>query len=608
MSDGENGNPRHTEMRITTRDGRREVRRVTTDANGEPCDSYTKAAGHSTAARIDKQYRHDGATPLNPDKSSARRDDAATSSAAYYDQSQHIRDAKAAGDHGSATAGSGSNGQATDGSGRPRYVDLNYHHPLEDVLERPWMRELLRWLSEPRTGRKTRIEEMLASFANRNAPLLHRIKYWPVHAFINRVRGSVPRETVRERLGQHVATVRGLVITARSVAEYGLTLPQRFTIPFIVVWNFTNACNLRCKHCYQDSEHQRLPDELSLEEKLDIVDQMGAAYVPMIAFAGGEPAIHKDLLPVLKQCQKHGIHTTLATNGTVLKPKLCAELAESGIKYVEVSLDSVDPARHDSFRGQPGMWEKAVEGMRNVVAQEGMRLGVAMCVHAGNVDEVEDMLQFAVDMGASCFAHFNFIPVGRGLEMIEGDLSPQKREHLLQTLNKWMQSGKIGILSTAPQFGRVCLAHAPVDGLQSCSHVGGGGGSKARVIAKYLGGCGAGRCYVALEPNGDITPCVYIPHRVMGNIRQRRFESICRNNAFWELLCDRDWRTGHCEVCEFKHYCGGCRARGDAYYGELNAPDPGCLFNSHHWEDLLAGIEPKSREQKPRPEASLPVV
>jgi radical SAM protein with 4Fe4S-binding SPASM domain len=99
----------------------------------------------------------------------------------------------------------------------------------------------------------------------------------------------------------------------------------------------------------------------------------------------------------------------------------------------------------------------------------------------------------------------------------------------------------------------------------SCSHAGSGSGAKARVVAKYLGGCGAGRTYVCVEPNGNITPCVYLPHRVMGNVRQKPLMEIFRNSVFWEILNDRSRRLHHCEVCAFKNYCGGCRARADAY-------------------------------------------
>jgi radical SAM protein with 4Fe4S-binding SPASM domain len=291
---------------------------------------------------------------------------------------------------------------------------------------------------------------------------------------------------------------------------------------------------------------------------------------------------------VLRRCQQYHIHTSVATHGATMTPRLAARLAEAGVSYVEVSLDSVHPDRHDAFRGLPGVWQRTVRGMRCVVAQEGLRLGIAMCVHQGNYDEVEDMLRFAVDIGASCLAHFNFIPVGRGLGMTAQDITPQQRERLLHTLNRWMQSGKIGVLSTAPQFGRVCLTHAPVEGVQACSHAGSGSGEKARVVAKYLGACGAGRTYVCLEPNGDITPCVYMPQRVLGHIRRSGFIDIFRDNEFWEVLCDRDRRTHHCAVCEFKNYRGGCRARADAYFGEVSAGDPGCVFNGEHWEVLAA--------------------
>ncbi|MCP4246044.1 MAG: radical SAM protein [bacterium] len=596
------GASQYVGMRITTKDGRRAIRKTLAKRfDGGQYDSRTQAQDNSTAAAIGKIYAHQGAVSQNPNKNSTRTDDGHVNSNGYANQSRFLR------------------GEADPSGLLPqerrkqskKYVDMDYHHPLEDVLDRRYMRKLFGWVSRKRPSGKTMIEEIIESYANPRAPLSHRIKYWLFHKFIDRMKGTVTAETFRERIGEHASTVRGFVITARSVAEFGLTLPQRFTAPLFTVWNFTNLCNLSCKHCYQDAEHQALPDELTLSEKLDLVDQMGAQYVPMIAFAGGEPTISKDLLPVLNRCREHGIHTTLATHGGLMTPKYAAKLAAAGVKYVEISLDSVHPEKHDAFRGQPGMWHRTVTGMRNVVAQEGMRLGVAMCVHQGNFDEVEDMLQFAVDIGAGVFAHFNFIPVGRGLTMVDGDLNPKQREWLLHTLNEWMQSGKIGVISTAPQFGRVCVAHAPTEGKQACSHAGSGGGEKARVIAKYLGGCGAGRDYVCIEPDGNITPCVYLPHRVQGNIRQRKFIDIFRHNEFWELLCDRDRRTHHCEVCEFKHYCGGCRARADAYFGDLNAGDPGCMFNEKHWEGLVeqgVAVEPDDARAFQSPQAAVPEV
>jgi radical SAM protein with 4Fe4S-binding SPASM domain len=475
-------------------------------------------------------------------------------------------------------------GIASPGNGRT--IDLSFHHPVENWIGRYAVRRLLGWLARSRPGRKTFIEEALATYGTRAAPRSQRLAYWPLHRFMDYMRGHTPVETFRQHISEHTPTVRGLVATARSIAEFGLTVPQRFSAPLFAVWNFTNRCNLRCRHCYQNSDARTLADELTLAEKLDLLEQIAAQYIPMIAFAGGEPTISPDLLPVLRRCRHYGLHISVATNGSTLTPRLAAELAEAGARYVEISLDSVHPEKHDAFRGQPGMWHRTVRGMRHVVRQPGLRLGIAICVHQGNFDEVEDMLQFAVDIGASCIAHFNFIPVGRGVAMTDGDLTPRQREWLLRTFNTWMQSGRIGVISTAPQLGRVCLVHSTAGGRQSCSHAGSGSGWKARVVAKYLGGCGAGRTYVCVEPNGNITPCVYMPQRVLGNIRQRSFAEICRHNEFADLLGDRGKLTHHCGVCRFKNYCGGCRARADSYFGAVNAGDPGCLFNEEHWDEL----------------------
>ncbi len=490
---------------------------------------------------------------------------------------------------GSVTSGAQAAGANDPGpSGKSGYaIDLNFRHPLEDWLGRDLVRRLLGVVSRRRPGRPTLLEEILRTYGDLSAPLWQRIKYWPVHRLIDALRGSVPMEVFRRRVSEHSSTVRGLVATARSLAEFGLTVPQRFSAPLFAVWNFTNRCNLRCRHCYQDSRAQPGPDELTLQEKLRLVDELGELYVPMVALAGGEPTISPDLLPVLRRCRQYGMHISVATNGTTMTPRLAADLAEAGARYIEVSLDSVHPDKHDAFRGLPRMWQRTVRGMRYVVAQPGLRLGIAMCVHQGNFEEVEDMLRFAVDIGATCFAHFNFIPVGRGGRMAAGDLNPRQRESLLQTLNRWMQSGRIGVISTAPQLGRVCLVHATSEGRQACSHAGSGAGWKARVVAKYLGGCGAGRTYVCIQPNGDITPCVYMPQRVLGNVRTRRLADIFRANPFWALLCDRSKLTHHCGICRFRSYCGGCRARADSYFGSVNAGDPGCLFNEKHWESIV---------------------
>jgi radical SAM protein with 4Fe4S-binding SPASM domain len=460
-------------------------------------------------------------------------------------------------------------------------------HWLEKLLGHYPVRKLLAYLAKGRPQGDTIIERILYSYHNPQESAWNRLKYWPIHKMIDRIRGGATIESFHQRIAEHRPTVRGIVATMRSVAELGLSQPQRWVMPLFAVWNFTQKCNLRCRHCYQSATPDRQADELNLDEKIRLIDELASHYMAMIAFAGGEPTLSKDLLPVLKRCQHHGMHTSIATHGGTMTPQLAGDLAEAGVRYVEISLDSVHPDKHDAFRGVPGMWQRTVQGMKNVVAEPRLRLGVAMCVHRDNVDEVEQMLQFCETIGAGSFAHFNFIPVGRGKGMIRQDLTPRQRQELLELLQRWMQKGTLGVISTAPQLGRVCLTHAPIDGKVTCSHAGSGSGFKARVVARYLGGCGAGRTYMCIQPNGDVTPCVYLPHRVMGNVRQKPVKDIWLHSETWEVLNDRDRRYGGCATCKYKSYCGGCRARADAYYGDLMGPDPGCVFNQSDWDKIV---------------------
>jgi len=471
---------------------------------------------------------------------------------------------------------------------------LNYSHPLEKWLSYDVVRFLLGKLCADRPGTaKGHLERALLTYGRGDAPLHERVLYWPIHKIIDSMRGTLSREELAAKIGGHRPTLRGIIATARSVAHYGLTVPQRWLNPLFVVWNLTDRCDLKCRHCYQSSTNSTNGQELSLAQKLDLIDQFGRAYGAMIAFAGGEPTLSSHLEPCLARCQQYGIHTTLATHGRLMTEDRCRRLAQLGLRYVEVSLDSVDAPKHDRIRGLSGSWGQSIEGIKNVVAMEGMRAGIAMCVTHDNIGEVDKMIRFAVDLGVSCFAHFNFIPVGRGKDMAHLDITPDQREELLGVLFEWMQSKKIGVISTAPQFGRFCLTHAGAEGLVSCSHAGNGPGSKARVVAKYLGGCGAGRTYACVQPDGAITPCVYMPERKMGNIKEQPFTRIFQTSPWWDLLCNRQEREGNCAVCDYRNYCGGCRARADAYFGRLDQSDPGCVNNRPLWRQLIGSeVEP----------------
>ncbi|MCC6030443.1 MAG: radical SAM protein [Desulfurococcales archaeon] len=376
---------------------------------------------------------------------------------------------------------------------------------------------------------------------------------------------------------------RGVALVFEGIARYGVTVPQKLPSPFLIVWNFTNMCNLRCKHCYQRAD-KPLPDELTLEEKLKLVDQLDKAGVASVALSGGEPTIHPHFLQIVKALSDRGIHAAVATNGWMFADRdFLMRSIKAGLRYIEVSVDSAYPHKHDEFRGVRGSWEKAVKALENIV-KLGVDHAMAVTITKYNLNEVDDILDLAESIGVKRVVFFNFVPVGRGVDIIDADLDPVQREFFMRKIYDEMKKRKMLIVSTAPQFGRVTLQMSSGRSIAP-THFYVGEDLVTRAVAEFVGGCGAGRIYAGIQPNGDVIPCVFLPLPV-GNIRERSFREIWDTSPVFKILRDRSLLKDFCGKCPFKNVCGGCRARAYAYLKDLTAPDPGCIYNLRYWNML----------------------
>jgi len=432
------------------------------------------------------------------------------------------------------------------------------------------------------------IYEALSLYSGQNdLHFLKKLKLLPICAFVELGRMSfhVDRGKMQDYFSQQV-TRRGLSNIIKSVAEYGISKPLKLQAPFLVVWNYTDACNLRCKHCYQGAGKMS-KDELSLDERLNIVDQLADNDVVAIAFSGGEALLRDDFWEVARYASNKGLYLSLATNGTLLTKDVVRRLRDVGVEYFEISLDSVDPAKHDAFRGVNGAWERTVAGIKNVVAQDGAYSCIANTITNENYRELDALVAFSRKLGVDRTLIFNFIPVGRGSDIIDMDLPPEAREHVLQQMYGYLsgQDESFEILTTAPQFSRVCMMNSQ-NGIISLAHFGAAGFSdKVGLLAEYIGGCGAGRMYCAIQPNGIVTPCVFMPIPV-GDLRSESFIDIWKNAEVMQSLRERHDLKEHCGSCDYKNVCGGCRARAYAYFNDIKAPDIGCIYNVRAYNAL----------------------
>ncbi len=348
--------------------------------------------------------------------------------------------------------------------------------------------------------------------------------------FLRRALGF-KRAKVEKLLSDRYA--RNAVLNLVESFEYfGIKKPMSLVAPFLVVWDFTHKCNLRCKHCYSNSGE---PDEgeLTTEQALNVVDQLADAHVTALAFSGGEPLTRKDFFAVAKHASDRGLYVSLASNGTLLNSENVQKLKEAHVNYIDISIDGATAKTHDEFRGVPGAYDRAVAGLKKCIEAD-ICACIATTVGKNNRAELPGIIDLAEELRVERFTYFNFIPAGRGKDYVDQDLSAQEREDVMHYLLNRMSAGcKTTILATAPQLARVAaqcqgdmgtgevtmaLAH-----MQTVKVT-----KKAVPLGEFIGGCGAGRLYCAICPQGDVRPCVFLPVNV-GNLKKRTFEDIWLN-------------------------------------------------------------------------------
>ncbi len=366
---------------------------------------------------------------------------------------------------------------------------------------------------------------------------------------------------------------RGFISVLRGLAEFGVKKPFVPGAPFLVVWDVTYKCNLRCKHCYSTAG-KPWKDELNEKEAMKALKILADAGVTSIAFSGGEPLLRRDFFDLAKTASDYGMYVSLATNGTLLTVENVRKLKELGIGYVQISLDGTKKT-HEEFRGIPGIYEKVIEGIKNCI-KEGLVTCISTTATKINYHDVLKVMDLAEELGVQWFMLYNFIPVGRG--SFEIDLDPEEREELLRELWNRLKRTGINFMSTAPYYARIALQEESniIPTHFYNPHLEG----KLKTLSEFIGGCGCGRFYIAMRANGDIEPCVFFQLK-LANIKD--FESADDFLDFWknnEILKDLRNKDAIeiCGECRYRYVCGGCRARAYAYYGDYMKADPGCVI------------------------------
>mgnify|MGYP002712979744 CR=1 FL=1 len=335
--------------------------------------------------------------------------------------------------------------------------------------------------------------------------------------------------------------------------------------PYLVALNLTRRCNLRCAHCYLDAGGRRNadPEELATAEVFTLLDDIAALRdETMVVLTGGEPLLRRDLERIAAHATGLGLMVVVGSNGMALTERRVAGLQEAGVRGVGISVDSLDPDRHDAFRGLPGSFARTMDGI-DTCRRAGLGLQIHFTVTDDTADELDAMIAFARSCGAIALNVFFLVCTGRGRHV--SNISRAGYDRTLRRLTRAAHDTE-GIMiraKCAPHFKRMAIELDPDWPITMAQ------GYEA-------GGCLAGTRYARVTPAGDVTPCPYMDLSA-GSIRDSSFAEIWRDAPVFERL--RNPRLGgRCGICEFARVCGGCRARPFTATGDLMGEDTLCAY------------------------------
>jgi heme b synthase len=341
-------------------------------------------------------------------------------------------------------------------------------------------------------------------------------------------------------------------------------------VPRLIFWELTKECNLHCIHCRAEAESSSFEGELSLEEILRVIDEIAAHYKPILVLTGGEPLYRKDIYRIASHAREKGLKTALATNGTLIDESAARMIKDSGIQRVSISIDGSDAASHDGFRGIPGSFDRALEGISRLKSA-GVEFQINTTISRRNVDQIDDILKLAETIGAKALHLFMLVPVGCGVEIAESEMiSKERYESVLNWFYDKSKETKLELKATcAPHYYRIIQQRARQEARKLSFETDG--------MAAVTRGCLAGTGVCFISHRGDVQPCGYLPVSA-GNVLERTFHEIWEDSDLFRSLRNLDNLTGKCGVCEYKTICAGCRAR--AYYesGDYLSDEPYCAY------------------------------
>ena len=323
---------------------------------------------------------------------------------------------------------------------------------------------------------------------------------------------------------------------------------------FVLQWHIGEACNLRCKHCYQE---KHIPVSLKYDELIKILNQYRNLLKKLkmhghINLTGGEPLCSPHFYKLLEEFKKdENLYTfSILTNGTLLNEENTKKISFYNPEYVQVSLEGGKKI-NDYVRGK-GVYKKVANAIK-LLKKNNIYTSISFTATKINYKEFPKVVKFGVKYGADNIWSDRFIPLGTDYDK-EFMMNKEETNEYLDIMEKERQKLRKKKTKTNIAMYRALQFQKTND-------------------LPYI--CTAGKSLLTVMENGDLVPCRRMPI-VVGNLLKEDMYDLYKNNKTLKWL-QEDTTPDECKMCDNSTRCaGGLKCLTYAIYKDLNHKDIGC--------------------------------
>jgi len=308
-------------------------------------------------------------------------------------------------------------------------------------------------------------------------------------------------------------------------------------LKYVLHLELTTGCNLRCLHCYNESEISKLHNnnEVSLDDWRRVITEAYQIGCRRVQFIGGEPFLKwklmRELIPFAYDIGYISIE--VSTNGTLITKKDLNFLKEYNVKLA-FSFYSYKPQIHDLITTKKGSWKKTLQVIRLVLKMR-IPLRISVVEMRQNKKEIGETINFLKFLGVEKVRSGLVEPAGRGcnIDLVDCDIFAK------QLLNK-------------PYFAKI----------------------NKNIFWRNKAGHNCFLEQISIGAKGDVYPCLEERKISCGNIKFTSFVDIFfSENAKKFQVLNKD-KIEICKDCEYRYCCFDCRVRAKDFLENDYYPKP----------------------------------